>query len=128
MTTIEQIESDQILRFNKRRINMYKIIKDKPTRKQIKYIGDKLKFMFKNDVYGKLSADIQVFHLVFNSPLTLDIIQHQVLTNGQKSAQKGLTIEQFLEVVNKEYLELNLKNEISQEEKQKIVDEYAKPK
>lgn len=106
MTNIKQIESDQIRRFDERRINMYKLIKNKPTRKQIKYIGDKLKFMFKNDSYGQLNADIQVFQLVSNSPLTLNAVQALVLKSGQKAASKGATIEQFLKVIKDECLKI----------------------
>lgn len=120
---INEIESDQQNRFDKRRINMYRVIKDKPTKRKIKYIGDKLKFMFKNDSYGQLNADIQVFHLVSHSPLTLDIINNQVLKHGQKAAQKGATIEQFLQIINDEYFNLKSKTQINQEEAmRKIID------
>lgn len=109
MANIEKIESDQRHRFDDRRINMYKLIKDKAIRKQIKYIGDKLKFMFKNDSYGQLNADIQVYQLVSNSLLTLDIVESLILQNGQKAALKGVTIEQFLQIIKDECLRVKEK-------------------
>lgn len=111
MTEIEKIELDQKRRFQERKRNMYQLL-DKKTRKQIVYLSEKLKFMFKNDGYGQLTADIQVFQTVSSSPLTLDSLQHQILTNGQKAARSNITIEDFLNIIKSEAIGLNARNEV----------------
>lgn len=117
MNQIDKIEEDQKQRFFKKRMNMYSLL-DKPTRKQIKFIGEKLKFMFTHDNYGQLSAEIQVFQLVANSALTLDFVQNQVLKSGQKAARKKISIEKFLGVIKDEHLKLRNKIQIDNEKAQ----------
>lgn len=125
MTEIERIENDQKDRFKDRTLNMYNHL-DKKTRKQVKYIGEKLKFMFSHDVFGCLNAEIQVFQLVFNSPLTLDVVQNQVLTNGQKAASKKITISEFLKIIKDEFMSSRPKEVTLTDEEMKASEELLK--
>ena len=101
MDEIKMIEKQQQMRFEKRKNDLYDLL-DKPTKKQINYIAAKLRFMFKKDALGQLNAEVQVFQLVSNSRLTLNLLQSQVLRSGQKAAHKGLTIEKYFEILKSE--------------------------
>lgn len=105
MEEIKMIERQQQMRFEKRKNNLYDLL-DNTTKKQIDYIAAKLRFMFKKDAFGQLNAEIMVFQLVSNTRLTLDVLQTQVLRNGQKAASKGLTIEKYFEMLQSEVIKI----------------------
>ena len=107
---IKNIEIQQRMRFEKRKNNLYDLL-DKPTKKQISKMAKTIRFMFKNDDYGSLSAELLIYKTVSQSALTLNILESQILKHGVDFANKGSSIEQFLTSIKDSYSELMDKKE-----------------
>ena len=91
---VGQIEKDQEERQMKHALDALSLL-DKPSRKQLKNIATKLKFMF-GDKSFEVVIEYGIFRIAVTSSLTLDYIEHAVLKYGKEFADKGLSIDGML--------------------------------
>lgn len=99
LSIVEQIEQDQILRFSKRKNDLYSLL-DRPTKRQLDRISKRIRLMFNRDTNNLI--EVNVFKLVSNSNITLDRFEQLVKRNMSHKNIKNITIDTYLAVLESE--------------------------